>query len=517
MFKQRLLSSVLYISVVLALGLAGATLYSLYAQEREAVAPEAAPSFLRDFDAYAQQAMAAWDVPGMAIGIVKDHKTIYLKGFGVKEAGSTDKVTPQTLFEMGSLAKSFTAELMAMMVDEETLNWDDPVINHLPDFVLYDPWVTRNFQIQDLLSQRSGLPSHAGDAAVYFGADRKKIIHNLRYIKPVSSFRSTYAYQNSFFLVAAEILQLVNGQSWEDLMQQRIFLPLNMKNSNTSVADYDAYANKNALHRRVKARTQKLADNYPYRHVYTTFGPAGGLNSTAEDMTQWLKLQLNEGTFNDAPLISTANLLQTYRRYIYAGKFYDSDMYYGLGWVIRDYSPFPIIWHDGGTAGAGSMLAFIPEENIGIVILTNTRVPSFAHALAWQFFDFYFNQARKDWSKELLEKQIFADREEEGKELQKPSPAEPPLPLEKYTGIYANPLYGRVEISLINQQLVLTMGSNHMQLLLKHWNHDSFELVWPSFESETRMLINFYIDADGVADQLEATFLGESENIFKRL
>lgn len=474
------------------------------------------PSFLNTFESYAEGARLAWQVPGMAIGIVKDNQTIFTKGFGVKELEGNEEVTPNTLFEIGSISKSFTATLMAMMVDEGRLNWDGAVIDYMPSFLLYDPWVTRAFQIQDLLAQRSGLAPHAGDGQLYFGATRQTLIQHLRFIKPVSSFRSQYAYQNSFFVVAGEVLKLVSGLSWEELVKERLFMPLGMKDSNTSLKEYQAYKDINQLHKRTGGRIKKLSADYPYRSVYTTFGPAGGINSTIVDMTQWLKLQLNNGTFKEAPLITKNNLQRLRKRYILTEKFLDSDNYYGLGLCIRDYSPYSIVWHDGGTAGFSSMMAFIPEENLGIVILTNASNVRLAHAIALQFFDLYYQQSSKDWSKELLEKQLLVDREEKEK-LKKPSNPESSLPLDKYTGIYSNPLFGKVEVSIHQDTLHLTMGTNQTEFSLEHWTHDSFELLWPALEEDDKMFVTFTIDIEGQANQFTISSLDENNNVFKRL
>ncbi|MBA2369394.1 MAG: serine hydrolase [Candidatus Protochlamydia sp.] len=474
--------------------------------------------FLKEFSFYAEQAMSAWQVPGMAIGIVKNNQTILSKGFGVKELGESAKVNSDTLFQIGSITKSFTSSLIAMMVDEENIEWDEPVIDRFPDFVLFDPWATRAFQIQDLLAQRSGLSPNAGDAQSYFGASRLQMIRHLRYIKPVASFRSTFAYQNSFFLVAGEILSAVTGLSWEKMVKERLLEPLGMKNSNTGLKNFLAYKNASQLHRRVGGQTRKIPDEYPFLNEYSLFGPAGGINSTVNDMNQWLKFQLNKGVFNDAPLISKGSLERTYRRYIYAGNFFDSDNYYGLGWCIREYSPYPIIWHDGATAGFSSMLAFIPQENLGIVVLTNCANNNLSKALAMQFFDLYYQKIVKDWSQDLLEDQIILERQQKGKDV-KPKDPEAHLPLEKYVGIFFNELYGKIEVVLQEDKLQMILGSKATPFILEPWNRDTFELLWSALavEADKKLLINFIIGPEGTANQMSIPFLEDGLNIFNKL
>ena len=174
----------------------------------------------------------------MAIAIVQDDKTVYAKGFGIKELGNKDKVDTQTIFQIGSITKSFTTALLAILADEHKLNWDDRVINYLPDFVMYDPWVTREFRIKDLVAQYSGLPFDAGFPQVYLGFNRNQMIHNLRYIKPISSFRSKFAYQNILFLVAAKVIEKASGKPWKDMIKKRLFQPLDMKESSLTLNDY---------------------------------------------------------------------------------------------------------------------------------------------------------------------------------------------------------------------------------------------------------------------------------------
>lgn len=500
----------------------GCSFFGLAAEENEAkiqiFTGTVSEELLKEFEFYAEEAMAAWQVPGMAIGIVKNNQTILSKGFGVKELGESGKINSDTLFQIGSITKSFTSALVAIMVDEETLSWEEPVINRLPDFVLFDPWVTKAFQIQDLLAQRSGLAPHVGDSQVYFGASRLEMIKHLRYIKPITSFRSAFAYQNSLFLVAGEILGSITGLSWEKMIKERLLNPLEMKNSNTGLKDFLSYKNASQLHKRVDGQTKIIPKDFPFLDTYSIFGPAGGINSTVNDMNQWLKFQLNKGVFNDAPLISKANLERTYRRYIFAEKLFDADNYYGLGWCVRDYSPYPIIWHDGATSGFSSMLAFIPQENLGIVILTNCANNNLSKALTMQFFDLYYQKVSKDWSQELLEDQIILERQKREKNV-RPKDPEAPLPLEKYVGIFSNELYGRVEVTVQEDKLQMILGSKKMPLFLEHWNHDSFELLWPALalEADEKLLLNFIVGSEGEANQLSIPFLENGLNIFNKL
>jgi len=493
--------------------------YPLFAEtaaETKKQTPEIEISpIIQSFEEYVNNSMLSWNVPGLSIAIVKDDKTIYSKGFGVKKIDSQDKVDTHTLFQIGSLSKSFTSALVALMVDEGRLKWNDDVIDHFPDFMLYDPWVTREFQVQDLLCQRSGLPPFAGDLQSYLGYSAKQIISSLRYIKPATSFRSTYAFQNSFFLVAGEVLKRVSGRSWEDLVEERIFYPLGMSESSSSLESYKAGKNVSSRHIHVNKKTKVLSEDDPTLEALYTYGPAGGINSTAEDMAQWLKLQINKGSFNDTPLIGAKDLIQTHRRYIYMGKLFNSDNYYCLGWSSRDYSPYSIIWHDGGASGSSSLMAFIPEEKLGLVILSNTKGTSLNYALAWEFFDLYYKKTKRNWSEELLEKQMTIGDTSTITALEKP---QPPLSLGEYTGVYYNKMYGMTEITQEDDHLVLTLGPKKVQLILKPWNRDNFTLLWPQVEDIINTKVFFSKDVNGYPTQMEIEVLEQnSDGTFKRL
>ena len=237
--------------------------------------PEPSKQMLQNFEQYVQKAMKEWNVPGMAIGIMQGNKVIYTRGFGVKTLGSDDPVNPDTIFQIGSITKSFTAALTAMVVDEGKLKWEDKVSDYLPDFILYDPWVTREFQVVDLMAQRSGLPPHAGDSLYILGYDRTYIKHALRYIQPVSSFRSQYSYVNVLFLYVADLVEKVLGKSWEQCVDERIFKPLEMSNSSVDMQSFVAAKNVASPHVKVNDKIISLNKDWPYLSWSYTAGPAG--------------------------------------------------------------------------------------------------------------------------------------------------------------------------------------------------------------------------------------------------
>jgi CubicO group peptidase (beta-lactamase class C family) len=292
--------------MVLAVGL-GDSLKPVAADDAKKLAPEQLKKILADFDQYAEAARQAWQVPGMALAVVLDDKVVFARGYGVKEVGGSEKVDEHTIFQIGSTTKAFTAALVAMQVDAKKLAWPDRVVEHLPEFQMLDPWVTRQFMLEDLMAQHTGLPPYAGDNQAIMGFDRAHLIHSLYYLKPATSFRSRYAYQNLPFLVAAALVEKYTGQSWEANIKTRIFQPLEMTSSSTSLAAFNAAQNRTYLHIRKGGQVVALPRDWTYNYWVYTYGPAGGINSNVVDMAKWVRLQLGQGKFQGRQLVSPKN------------------------------------------------------------------------------------------------------------------------------------------------------------------------------------------------------------------
>ncbi len=342
---------------------------------------------LAEFEDYAQRAMQEWQIPGMAVAIVADDMIIFAKGFGVKEVNGNDPVDTHTFFQIGSASKAFTAALVAMMVDEGKMAWKDKVIDHVPGFRMNDAWVTREFMIEDLLAQHSGMPPYAADFQAIAGFDRDHIMYSIRYIKPVSSFRSEFAYVNNLFLVAARTVENETGKIWEVNIRERIFDPLGMDESSMGrdslVNSKKAATGHNIQKGKVTPVPKTL--NWPY-----IYGPAGGINSNVLDMAEWLRLQINDGMVDGNRLVSEENMnfIHTPKTITSLGK--GDRMYYCESWVYEEMRPYPLVWHNGGTTGFHAFVGFWTEPKIGIVILTNESTNKLAEALPHYFNDLYF-------------------------------------------------------------------------------------------------------------------------------
>lgn len=434
------------------------------------------------FTAFEQSAIAGmnkWRVPGMAVAVVEKGQLIYAKGFGVKSAGQKDSVNEKTIFQIGSVSKTFTATQLAMLVDEGKLKWDDKVIDHLPTFLLYDPKATEDFTVEDLLSQRSGLPAHSGRLLPYLGFDRPYIIDKLRYIKPITDHRCEYAYQNNLFVVAGALLEKISGESWERNLAKRFFAPLQMPDTTTTLADYLNSNNKAQGHYysepELTGRITAIPWDWPYHDWVYTLAPAGGINSNVVDLAQWLKFYLQGGTFCGNQLIGIHNLNYLHRPKIKAlSDISEETRYYCLGWIYSTSASGPIIWHNGGTSGMKSIIALLPDAQLGIVILSNLFNTFLPEALVRVFADLWRKSPPRDWINEFFTKQA------NGSETLQPPPAQiKPRPPASYIGTYYNNLYGRILVTYFKGSLSLILGPKNIRLPLKPWGGDTFVIYWP--------------------------------------
>ncbi|MGV8056538.1 MAG: serine hydrolase [Smithellaceae bacterium] len=492
-----------------------------FAQEK-AIKPTDAElkKILADFDQYAAKAMIDWKIPGMAIGIVQDGKLIFAKGFGVKTSGGNDPVTENTIFQIGSTTKAFTAALAAMLVDDGKFKWEDKVVDHMPGFMMYDPWVTREFQIVDLMAQHSGLPGYAADTLYLLGFDRPYIKQAIRNIKPVTSFRAKFAYQNGLWLVASDIIEKHTGKTWENALQERIFDPLGMSNSSADKQSFLNAKDVSSLHTVKDDKVTALSKDWEYLDWSYIAGPAGSINSNITDMAKWLTFQMNNGKVKGKQLISEANMqvIHSPKTIVNLGSEVHKNVFYCLGWIYMEHSPYPVIWHNGGTL-MKTMVAYVPEQKIGIVILSN-YVTNLPDLLAFRFIDQYSGKPAKDLSAEALaEAQKMKKDEKSGKPVAPKNPFAA-MPLEKYAGNYANDIYGKINISVVDGKLAVVLGPKKVKMSLSHWNKDIFAVDWPASgsDSESGYAI-FQIDPQSKVTGVTLDFLNQNADmgVFMRI
>ncbi len=475
---------------------------------------------LNGFDDYVNKALREWEVPGLAIAIVKDDRIVLAKGYGLRKLGDPTPVNERTLFAIGSSSKAFTAAAIAMLVDEGKLKWDDPVTKYLPGFELYDPYVTRELTVRDLLSHRSGL--ERGDF-LWYGSeyDRDEILRRTRYLKPTWSLRSTFGYQNLMFLAAGQLIAKVSGKSWDEFIRHRIFVPLNMTASNTSIRDLKNSDNVSSPHTKIEDKIETI----PWRNI-DNIAPAGSINSNVVDMVQWVRLQLAQGEYQKQRLLSsgTAKEMQTSQTVIRAeppfSLFYPEAHFlnYGLGWFLHDYKGRKVVEHGGAIDGMRAQVAMLPEEKLGLVILTNMGGTTLPIPLMFRIFDAYLGAPPRDWSAEML-KTIKAF-EEQGKAAQKKAEAErikdtrPSLALPDYAGTYKNDLYGEVKVTHENGKLGIRFGPSFISDL-EHWHYDTFRAKFVA-AGTTNVYVSFALNAQGKLETLTLNLPGVSEYPFKR-
>ncbi len=466
---------------------------------------------LAEFEDYAAKAMKEWETPGMAVAVVRNGKVVYAKGFGVKKLGGNDPVDTGTVFQVGSTSKAFTSTLVAMMVDEGKLAWTDKVVDHLPGFRVYDPWVTAQFEVRDLMAQRSGLATQAAGSLPIVGYNRREIMEKVRHIQPDTSFRTEFAYLNCPFLYAAALVEKYTGRTWEENLRERIFGPLGMTSSSSEWAAYQSAANVSGLHRRVNDDPQGpiyvIPPDWPFNDWVYTYGPAGSIGSSVDDMSRWLRLHMAAGEFEGRRLVSPESIGYTHtpKTIIDAPLTGGTQKYYCLGWLYETYRPYPIVWHNGGTMGAKTIISFVPEAGIGLVVLSNLAHTLLPEALQLKFYDLYFGNEPRDWSVEMLAKAVSG-----GGQPERPAAPRPPMPLEKYEGTYRNDLYGDIKVAASQSALTVTIGPKNIPWPLTHWDGDIFEVALPEF-NEHMEFARFQTGPDGGVETLVIDFLNVGE------
>jgi CubicO group peptidase (beta-lactamase class C family) len=472
----------------------------------------AASSPPADLDAWVASSMKTFDVPGMAVAIVKDNKVILAKGYGARKLGDPTPADEFTMFAIGSNTKAFTTAALATLVDEGKLAWDDRVYQRLPGFVMYDPYVSHEMTIRDLLTHRSGMGLGEGDLLFWPHSTytRNEIIYKLRFMKPASSFRSKFDYDNLLYMTAGQIIPAVTGTSWDDYIRQRIFAPLGMNHSTVSSKDFKPGDDYASPHSRVDGKLQVI----PLEDL-DNVGPAGSINSCAADMAKWVQLQLNRGKFADRDghlfteqrskeMWTPQTILPTgdAPAQLAALKANFSD--YALGWFLRDYKGRNLVGHTGGVGGFVSRVMLVPEENLGVVVLTNAKEGGAFDSILYHVLDHYFHLPPTDWiaAYKTLKDQEEKDSAETMKKAEgaRAANSKPSLPLEKYAGAYNDAWYGPINIKSDNGGLVISFDHTPgMVGDLQFWQYDTFKAHWRTRTIEDAF-VTFSLNADGTIE-----------------
>ncbi|HEY2395828.1 MAG TPA: serine hydrolase [Rudaea sp.] len=460
-------------------------------------------------------------VPGMSIAIVENDKVTFAKGFGVRKLGAPELVDADTIFPNGSTGKAFTVADLAILVDQGKIDWDDKVIDRLPGFQMYDPWVTREMTIRDLLVHRSGLGLGAGDLMFVprTNLSRAESVRRLRYIKPATSFRSGFAYDNVLYMVAGQLIEAVTGQTWEAFTAEHVLKPAGMLNSTSDEDKRFATANRAYPHARKNgglrgAGTQELLDEHD--ELGRNAAPAGGLAVSANDFARWIPIQLAAGKLpdSDAHLFSAATQEQMWKPMVIEPigprpeslKATQANFEtYALGWDVRDYRGVKMIWHGGAVFGFLTAVVLIPEKHLGFSITINSEDGEIITGLMFELLDHYLDAPPNDWPakfKAFKRDRVAAGLKALNEKAAKPAKIGPSLPLKNYVGTYTDPWYGNIEVALVKNKLTIDFKSTpRMGGTLEHWQYDSFTTKFDDKNIEPAY-VNFGLDADGKVERI---------------
>jgi CubicO group peptidase (beta-lactamase class C family) len=480
-----------------------------------------APAF--NLEADVLRSMKTFDVPGMAIAIVKDGKVVAARGFGVRKLGQPAPVDGQTLFEVASNSKAFTAVALAMLVDEGKLAWDDPVTRHLPDFQMFDAYVTHAMTVRDLLTHRSGLGLGAGDLLWWptttFTAD--EIIEKLRYIRPATSFRNSYAYDNLLYIAAGKIIASKSGKSWGETVRERILTPVGMSMTTTSLAESAGVLNQSNAHARIDDRIAAVKS----MPVPNGAG-AVGINTNAEDIARWMMVLLDAGKLanagkdaqgKDVRLFSEARSREMWsaqtpiriaepKPALAATR--PNFRAYGLGFELKDYKGMKLATHGGALQGFYSQVTLVPEAKLGIAILTNAESGPAMASLQYRILDQFLAIAPTDWigrfdavTQEAHAKELARIAKEAGRRVGK---SQPSLPLAAYDGDYVDAWYGKVSITPEGGKHMLRFSRTpDLSGPLEHFQHDTFIVRWKERNFNADAYVTFSLNPDGSIERIK--------------
>jgi CubicO group peptidase (beta-lactamase class C family) len=469
-----------------------------------AAAPPAAKPTLDGLDDFVTQAMKDWKVPGLAIAVVQGNKLILAKGYGYRDMEKQLPVTPNTLFAIGSITKSFTVTTLGMEMDEGKVEWDKPVRDFFPTFKLYEPELTEQVTIRDLITHRTGLPRHD---LIWYSSDfsREGLLGRLQYLEPSKPLRTRFQYNNLMFMTAGYIAGQLNGTSWEDAVTQRIFKPLEMSGTNFSEAETQKSADFAEPYRKgsdLKAELKRIPFD-PQCPDRCAMGPAGEINSNVNDMSKYLLFHMNHEKVAGKQLLSENNSvqMQTPQMVIQGAPAYKEtgESSYGMGFFLSTYRGHKEVEHGGAIDGFTAEFAFLPADRIGVVVLTNLDGNPLPNIVAMNVFDRLLGLDQVPWNQRLLASETGAKKSEQEAKDKGYTPRKlgthPSHDLKEYAGDYSNPGYGIVTIEPNAQSFKLTL--NKVSKPLEHYHYDVFQVPADPLDPFEKMKVEFLTDIDG--------------------
>ena len=489
------------------------------------------------FDQYVAKVLGTFHVPGMAISVVKDGKVILAKGYGVRKIDDTTRVDAHTLFLIASNSKAFTATALAMLVEEGKLKWEDPVIDYLPWFRMSDPYVTMHMTVRDLLVHRSGIQAYAGDLMLFPPSDysRRELLGKLKQIPLVRGFRTEYAYDNILYLAAGEIVKVVSGIEWEDFIRTRILTPLGMAETISRFSELASHPNHSIAHGVLNGKTVAM-DHFMETAIGDASDPAGGICSNANDFAQWLITQVDSGmTARKTRLFASTTTAELWlavtpmpigRAPSWLKPAQMSFWNYALGFRTYNYGASEVVGHGGKLDGFVSQVAMIPSKRLGIAVFTNQESTGAYWSVIYHLFDFYLKNPDFDWiggyKRSLDSANVRLDSAHQKLVTFVNNPAPPSLPIEAYTGLYHDTLYGDISI---RQEMTpgstpraagLVLRFAHSPALvadLVHFQRDSWIAKFRNPSLKADSYVNFALNADGSIDQVKLHILDPDSDL----
>lgn len=456
----------------------------------------------QQLDSYIDAAVDKFEIPGLAVGIIKNGEIMLANGYGYANADTKTEVDENTVFGIASCSKAFTAACIAILVDEDKLDWDDHVVDILPHFQLYDTYITRELTVEDLLCHRSGYETFDGDL-LWYGTDysREEVVSRFRYRENPYSFREQFGYSNLMFIIAGEVIREVSGMSWEDFVEEKIFNPLGMKSTTASNTGFSPDMNIAWPH--LDGEVMDFIN-------YDNSGPAASINSSVIDLLAWVELMLDKGAIEDTSifaenqyykLVSPHTVLRAGRAEKIDGRHFAS---YGLGWFLYDYQGMKVIHHGGGLPGFHSKVVLVPEDSLGYVILAN-ELGGLVGAIENKILDYHIGDAEKDWAS------LYLDYVNKGKEREENRIAKldssriegtkPSLELNDYIGTYEDKMYGLASVDIVDGALSVKLlpAAELLNSPMTHWHYDTFSIDFAD-PFLPKGLLNFHLNGYGEAD-----------------
>jgi CubicO group peptidase (beta-lactamase class C family) len=479
-------------------------------------APASPAAKLQGIDELADRAMKEWKVPGVALAVVQDGKVIYAKGYGFRDVEQKLPVNTSTLFPIGSITKSFTSLTFAILKDEGKVDWDKPVHDYLPEFQMYDPIATERATPRDLFAHRTGLPRHD---LVWYSSDfsREDLVGRLRFLKPYRDFRSTYHYNNLTIMTMGYLEGKVSGLGWEGCIREKVFAPLAMSHSDLSVTDIE----KTADHATPYELKKEVVAKVPF-HAIDAIGPAGSINSSVDDMSHYAIFQLGDGTYDGKRIVLESDLREMHapqttmpdgpQRSQLPGL---GSMSYALGWVSTSYRGHSLVWHNGGIDGFYALLSLLPDDHIGVVVLTNLAHGQTPEVLAYNVYDRLLGLDQAPWLDRF--KELAAKGKQQADEARKNKPNDhkanthPSHDIAAYAGEYQNPGYGTVKIAQKGDALEVSINKLG-PFPLEHYHYDIFQVPEDSDGVAAGEKFQFEMNKAGDVARVSATLepaLGE--------